>query len=591
MKGKKILCFLLLSVLLISVCCGSFVSSASVYYVDGQAKTTPGQTRTYVPLEEFNYAWIDDIVVRDSSSSVTPLTLVPVTDNPYSHTLEEYIKECNDYTSLFNASDCVLESTFVTSLRTMYYSLIASGVITENNSEMRNYNEEHGISYPFVESDLTQLYTAIVYVSLKTDLYSAILDKQIEIPRGTTVEGAIVMILSSICNMEVPATVNTLTAFSYLFAEDYVLEDEKYPVSDDPTEAEVYYWIQLAAAENAGYSVPSDVPYSAVTMEQEEYVTYAYYASILTSRYEVMVDPLLLRAALLSSDRDTKVPELVLKAMLDDVSISYTKNESVADLFNKARTEGFFDLEAEFYTDIYNYEVYVTPESEQVWFTCYLIADQLVDGDINFAETFVNGEKVKNTSTTGVTLSDGIETKVIIEVAYNDGARNDSATYSFVVKKDFNAADINGNLSIDVADPVGSVLDSLTGAADKYLSDIEIPTIPEYQTPSANTHTTYAINDATTVGSRFETYPTDANGNIINNSNALDTTLSQGETTVQVLDKTLAETVKENPEYVATPIGLLAVGASAGYIFFRRRKNELESEVNDDIEVDNIDID
>lgn len=588
MKSKRLLCFILTSMLLISACCGSFVSLASVYYENGQAKATPGQTKTYVPLEDYNYAWIDDVVVRDSSSSVTALTLVPVTESPYSHTLDQFVEECNNYTSLFNASEEVLESTFVTSLKALYYSLIASGVITETNTVMRTYNEEHGIVYPFVESELTQMYTAIVYVSLKTDLYGAILDKQIEIPRGTTVEGAIVNILSSMCNMNVPANVNSLSSFTYLFAEDYVVDEKKYPVSDEPSETEVYYWVRLAAADNAGYSVPTDVPYSAVTSEQEEYVLYAYYASILTQRYEVMVDPLLLRAALLSGEKEKKVPELVLKAMLDEVSISYEKNETTESLFEKAKTEGFFDLEAEFYTDIYNYRVYVSPENEQVWFTSYLVADQLVDGDIDCAETYINGNKVKNTSTTGVKLDNDIETTVVIEVLYDDGERSDKATYTFVIEKNANAADVNGNLNIDIADPIDSVLDSLSGAADNYMTGVEIPTAPTTKPNGSNTITTYPVNGIGS-GNKFETYPTDANGNVIGNNDAL-TTAKQEQTTVRVLDKSLTETVKENPEYVATPIGLLAVGASAGYIFFRRRKNELFAEENNDIKVDDVEI-
>jgi len=587
-KSKRLLCFILTSMLLISACCGSFVSLASVYYENGQAKATPGQTKTYVPLEDYNYAWIDDVVVRDSSSSVTALTLVPVTESPYSHTLDQFVEECNNYTSLFNASEEVLESTFVTSLKALYYSLIASGVITETNTVMRTYNEEHGIVYPFVESELTQMYTAIVYVSLKTDLYGAILDKQIEIPRGTTVEGAIVNILSSMCNMNVPANVNSLSSFTYLFAEDYVVDEKKYPVSDEPSETEVYYWVRLAAADNAGYSVPTDVPYSAVTAEQEEYVLYAYYASILTQRYEVMVDPLLLRAALLSGEKEKKIPELVLKAMLDEVSISYEKNETTESLFEKAKTEGFFDLEAEFYTDIYNYRVYVSPENEQVWFTSYLVADQLVDGDIDCAETYINGNKVKNTSTTGVKLDNDIETTVVIEVLYDDGERSDKATYTFVIEKNANAADVNGNLNIDIADPIDSVLDSLSGAADNYMTGVEIPTAPTTKPNGSNTITTYPVNGIGS-GNKFETYPTDANGNVIGNNDAL-TTAKQEQTTVQVLDKSLTETVKENPEYVATPIGLLAVGASAGYIFFRRRKNELFAEENNDIKVDDVEI-
>ena len=274
--------------------------------------------------------------------------------------------------------------------------------------------------------------------------------------------------------------------------------------------------------------------------------------------------------------------------MLDDVSVSYEKNESMDSLFEKAKTEGFFDLEAEFYTDIYSYRVYVTPETEQVWFTTYLVADQLADADIDSAELSVNGETVKNTSTIGVKLSDGLETTVVIDVLYDDGARNEKATYTFVIEKNINAADVNGNLNIDVADPIDSVLDSLSGAADDYMTGVEIPTAPTTKPSNSNTITTYPVNP-TTQGNRFETYPTDESGNVIGNFDAL-TTTTQEQTTVQVLDKTFTETVKENPEYVATPIGLLAVGASAGYIFFRRRKNDFMVEENDGIKVDDIEV-
>ena len=166
--------------------------------------------------------------------------------------------------------------------------------------------------------------------------------------------------------------------------------------------------------------------------------------------------------------------------------------------------------------------------------------------------------------------------------------KNRKCVFSFVIEKNANAADVNGNLNIDIADPIDSVLDSLSGAADNYMTGVEIPTAPTTKPNGSNTITTYPVNGIGS-GNKFETYPTDANGNVIGNSDAL-TTAKQEQTTVQVLDKSLTETVKENPEYVATPIGLLAVGASAGYIFFRRRKNELFAEENNDIKVDDVEI-
>ena len=39
-----------------------------------------------------------------------------------------------------------------------------------------------------------------------------------------------------------------------------------------------------------------------------------------------------------------------------------------------------------------------------------------------------------------------------------------------------------------------------------------------------------------------------------------------------------AETIKENPVVVAAPAGLLALGASAGFIFYRRRKDDTDTD-------------
>ena len=105
MRFKKILSFMLSTMVLAAVCCSSFVSSASVFYIDGNAEVCPGTTKVYVDKKDYNYAWIDDVVMRDSSSSVVPLVLHPVTNYPYSHTADEFVDECNNYAALFNTSD------------------------------------------------------------------------------------------------------------------------------------------------------------------------------------------------------------------------------------------------------------------------------------------------------------------------------------------------------------------------------------------------------------------------------------------------------------------------------------------------------
>lgn len=607
-KMKKVLSIILSAVAVAVMCCSSFVSSASLFFIDGSATICPGTTKTYIEEENYNYAWIDDAVMRDSTTSVTPLSFHPVTDYPYSHTAEEFMKECSNYAKLFDVSSAILESSMIKTLETSYYALLASGAIKSNEQEMRAYNESQGISYSNtsgLQGSLSRVYTTLVYSLLKTDIASTVLNQQVEIPRGTSLEGAVVIYLSKVCGMNVPVTVNSIESFAYVFADEYVLEDSGLPVSDEPSKEEVYYWIKVSAADKQGYDVPKTTPYLEVTQEQEEYVTYAYFASILTSKYEVTVSPEKLKQAIFAADCDTAISKLVLTSMLDSVNAEYSDDESFNSLFEKAKTEGFFELEDDFYSDIYDYEVEVSHNSTEVWITAFLVASQLVDADVENAKTYINGQLVENLSTNPVKLT-GDSTKFTVRIEYTDNTRADTAEYTFTVKKTLNSSDTIAGVSVDIDKPVGDILNSVQDSISEYLPDST--TTPYGQTtgeaasstgasgyPTGST--TYAIDgniDFSTLNSNFlETYPTDVNGSVEVTKDPLKTT--QAESTTQQVQSVLtgaSQTIADKPEYVAMPIGLLAVGASAGYIFFRRKKNDDIIVENENItEVEEIDID
>lgn len=597
---KRILSLVAAMIMLSVFCFGSFSASASIYYLDGQAVHCPGNTRVYTPLSNYNYAWIDYVVLRDSSTSVSSLELRPVTDNPYSHTYSEFVKECSDYTSLFYVSEDVLEDTFTDSLKSVYYSLLATGLVKNDYQTMRAYNESMGIVYPYAESSLTEMYTAITYVCLRADLYKLLTDKEIYIPRGTTVEGAVVAYLSTVCGVDVPANVSTVSGFSYIFARDYVLEDENFPVSEDPSEEEVFFWTKVKAADACGYSVPKTTPYSEITQSQAEYVTYAYYASILTTKYGVMVDPYQLKDAL--SKGGNAVPVLVLKSMLDHVSIGYSNSESGKELFEKAKQEGFFDLENQFYTDIYDYELTVAENNDKVWITSFLLANQLENGSLNNVQTFVNSKLVANSATTAIELNSKSDTVFSVKIIYSDGSHQDSAVYTFTVKKGASSITEHGTESIDIASPLSGVTGELEGIASKYVfPEINVSAYKEalnnHSTESnhGNTLSTYSVTDQANTtaynssANRFTTYSSDETASAIGNFNLH----KNEEQTTQTLLSGVVAVVKENPAAVATPFGLLAIGASAGYVFFKKRKEDAyASEDEDDItDIDDISID
>lgn len=585
MRFKKILSFMLSTMVLAAVCCSSFVSSASVFYIDGNAEVCPGTTKVYVDKKDYNYAWIDDVVMRDSSSSVVPLVLHPVTNYPYSHTADEFVDECNNYAALFNTSDGILQSSFYKTLSTAYYTLLASGAIKSDEQAMRAYNESQGITYPYSQNSMTHIYTTLVYALLKSDIASSVLKQQVDIPRGTTIEGAVVAYLSKVCGMNVPATVDSIEGFAYLFANQYVLEEANLPVSKDPSKDEVYYWVKVLAADKQGYSVSKTTPYAKVTQEEEKDVTNSYFASILTTKYGVYISPDLLEMALLG-DKETNIPKLVLKSMLDSVNTKYSNSESIDSLFDKAKQEGFFELEDDFYSDIYDYEVTVSNDSTEVWFTAFLVADQLVDGSLTYAKTYINDKLVDNSSTNSIRLT-GASTKFTVRIEYSDSKRYNKAIYTFTVNKNAAGSDTVGGISVDLDQPIGNILNSVEDSVNGYIqngnSSNGAVSTPNY----SSNNTTYAVNGNSSL---FETYPTDANGNVLVTSDPLATTEKAQQNTTSVLSG-VTQTIIDKPEYVATPIGLLAVGASAGYIFFRRRKNDeviIENENIDD--PDDIDI-
>lgn len=578
MKNKKVLSVMISLMMLILVCCSPFISYASFFVEDGDVSSCPGNTRVYTEAKDYNYAWLDSVILRDGSMAVTPLTVYPVSEYPYSHTCDEFIDECNNYVKLIGLSDTVVQNTIIDSLKTIYYTLVATGKITDSTQDMRAYNESCGILYPYTDSQFTDLYTVITYVCLNQNLYKLVSNEDVSITRGTTVEGAVVKFLSAVCGMAVPSSVDTVPAFSYLFTEKYVIEDSAYPVSENPTEEEVNYWVKLQAAQKAGYSVPATTKYENLTSEQIEYVTYAYDASVLTTRYEVPIDPMLLKAALSSSNSSDEVPRLVLKSMLDNSSVSYLKDETTQSLFNKAAQEGYFDLENEFYTDIYNYRIYVGPECEKIWITCFPIADQLDNGSINEVSTFINGSLVKNSSTNAVEVpADG--TTFTVRTSYN--GKSDTATYVFTVVKTGDAETMNEAPSIDLSDPLQDIASNISNVITGSTNNSAVSELPTVGFTFDSQLTTYDIGENTLstegyTGSLFNTYPTDEKGEVLTTRNPLEVTTEE-ETSASVLSY-VSDKVRENPVVVAAPAGLAAIGASAGFMFYRKRR---EDEIKD----------
>ncbi len=583
MKIKKLITVIAAVIIAAVLCFSNLFAFAGYYYSGGDLSANPGRTRKYLDLKDYNYAWLDDVIIRDSSTSVIPLVIHPAADSPDRVNFDEFRTECADVLSLNNATENNLTNKITDMLRTVYYIMVAYGYIDNDFQAMRSFNENYGIKYPSADDNFTGLYSAITYMCLNKDLYTKILKSDISIPMGTGVEEAVVRFAANLTKLELPGNVKTMPAFANLYAKENVLEDTGYPISENPTKEETLYWVKVKTCEAAGYEVPSDVRFDKLSSDEIELVNNSYVASLFTVRYEIMYDTDEVGKAMRSDNPSDSMAKLTIEGLLNDRQISYDDSQPMNVLFDKAAKEGCFRLEEEFYSDVYNYDIYVPVNATEVWITGFALADQLPGGSLDYVLTYVNGVLKKNNSTNKVPLSDGDQTIFKFKSYYTEGEESQKAEYTFRVIKSADASSENLPVAVDIGSPLDDVSSALTGSiissARKSASDLTTVPSTEKSPYTSSPLTTFSLNESTsretTRNSLFdETYPTDENGEVATVKSVLNVD-AEKETSGNPI-QVLTAIVKENPVAVTAPVSVLALGAVAGFVFTKKRRENGE---------------
>lgn len=602
----KKLVSLLLALMIIFAMAVCPITAAAITTYGGTIAILPGNTRSSSPV--YNYAWLDNVIVRDDAMAVTSKTMKPLpSDHPGSHTYDEFIKEAEQYSTLFDLDENTVAAAYSEINNAMYYLVTASGM-TGTLDEMRAYLQDYGIRLPGNEDAEDKAAIAVTYAALKYDAVYVLYEKKVEIPKGVTLDGATVIILSALTDTMLPSGVDTLTGMAVNTMKNYVTQFEELPVSKNPSTEEIFHWAKLITASGYDYQVPV-YPYEETTNAQKEYVDYAYYASILNTMYDITVDPIMLIIATQSED-ELALQKLILQTMLTEKGVSFDYGMTAEELFVLAEANDCFALEDEFYCDVMTYEIVVAETTQKVWFTPFALADQLEGGNSEYVTIRLNDVEVEPNSTTSVDLYTSLkEEKVLLSVFYNDGTRNESAVYEFIIKKDASLNDENtvqsendlvaevekfmNTIVPDQDSEAGKAIDSVISAVDdKVQSELSTTKAAENVLTTYGVDTTYDLNTTTQQNDEAETtnrfdfnyledliggvYATDAFGNIVTTSSILN---GEEETTQeQTVIERAAETVKENPEIVVAPTGVIAVGSLAGYFLSKKHRDALPSD-------------
>ena len=609
---KKLLILTLTLLMLMSLCLFPVSATDQNSLISSALTVSPGNVRW--DNVTYNYAWLDNMIIRDDPMAAAQAHIIPKpTDYPYRVTYEGFLEESADYTELITLDKETVASGYDEVINIMYYLVVAMGM-TDDIDVMQQYLIEQGIRLPANTTADEKAEIAVVYAAIKYDAVYTLYGKHVDFPVGTTLDGAVVTIMSALTGTVVPSGVDNLTGYAVFCTKTYVTSFEDLPISTNPSEDEIFHWAKVVAAASSGdYQVPVEV-YSETTAAQKEYVDYAYYATVLSDAYEVKIDPIKLVVAMQGNDPQG-VQKLILKTILDERNVDYPNDLSTQELFDLACVNGGFNLEEEFYTDVLRYEIEVAQDCEKIWFTPFALSNLLTGGSDEYLKINLAGSQVAPSSTTGIVLdpSKAAET-VYMEISYDAPDRQDAAVYEFNIVK--NAA-LNGERNPETqndmvaevekyvnniipieSDKASAVVDGVFQSIDSAVqnnggSSIDEGILTTYgevaQSTPNNSGSSY------TEGFDFNylddllngVYETDENGNIVTT-----TTFDYEQYTTEkqnIIEKTV-ETVKEKPEIVVAPTGLIAVGAFAGYLMTKKHRDSeayIESENAEDEETEN----
>ena len=550
-----------------------------------QLQVSPGNTRAKNPV--YNYAWLDTVIVRDDSAKINACEIVPVDDCPYCMTQDEFVSETEEYMKLFDLNVDNVSEAFFYLLKNIYYTLVALGMDEPDYDTVYNYLSSYGISLTYSDSDFTAVYAQILYSCLKDNSFYILYGKNVDIPKGITLEHAMVIYLAEALDIYLPSGITTITGLT-LYVMRSVLPESELPISNNPTDEEAFYWAKVAVSAKNGYEVPT-AAYDKISDVQSDYVDYAYFASILAVKYDVTLNPVKLCAAMTSGE-SYAVEYLILKTMLDESNVSYDDNASLTELFDLACKSGHFALDNEFYSDIYEYNVSVPYESEKVWLTPFALCGQLEGGNNSYFTVKIDGQDASHGTTQSVLLKTRRQS-IKIECTYNDGVEQGTAVYILNIRKEAKQdaavttenSGVLGSIenaimqalpgdSVEAAARVGEAF-GIVDSAVEGIADVTVVTTygaekssnakAPYSTTSSTqttqqkagmTFTTYAESEKTSYSSEdiFTTYPEETSGGVFARA---------------------AAAINENPVVVATPVSLSAIGLALGLVFYKKRKN------------------
>ena len=363
------------SLLIVVIIITAMVPSAFAKDFAQKLDTNIGVNTQYA-YSENNISWIRRLAVKEDMLSVegimTEAVLQPVTAYPYSCDAPHFKNQVEEYIKIYTLDKESQKAAYLYLLDQIGALTIISEPAVSNQTKADWLREQGVVITPEDEADAEKvLMISALYAMMRNDFCYVITGEHLEIPQGTPMEEAVIMHIVALSGNE-----NSLTAFMLRFfgkTEIVSLEDYIYYTSlmalyvngyvsvkdiANLSRDEVSRRVAIMTIKGYGISIDSE------SATQEE-ISDKYLTAMLGKQYAVSLDP----DALIRSRNTTSIPYYILQRMAyEDANVTIShKKYSYEECFNIVlKKTDRFDLEKEFYSDIYEYDVHLEAKRENI---------------------------------------------------------------------------------------------------------------------------------------------------------------------------------------------------------------------------------
>ncbi len=399
--------------------------------------------KTQYEYEANNPSWLRQVIVKENMLSVdgiiTEKALYPVSKYPYITDAPSFKEEIAEYAEYYTLDEESQRAAYIYVFQQLgALSIIADPEATDQSKA--DWLREQGIIItPEQEEDPDSIFMiSALYALWKNDFFYVLEGERITIPAGTKLEAALMMYMVAMGDDDrsLIAFVNKYFNITEIISlEDYVyytclfaLYTNGYVSSRELVTIprnEAFRRLAIMSISNAGISVD-------VNTATDEEIQIKYMAAMLGTQYNVTLDP---DSTFKANRAKTLHYYMIQRMAYEDKKLSissskYTYEEAFDIVLKKTNR---FDLEKEFYSDIYEYDVHLDHFRELL----YINPTPIDNAHMTIK---INDKKVNISQYAKIPLTADPTQLILINVQYN-GPSKESTTYRLNVYQGTTPAD------------------------------------------------------------------------------------------------------------------------------------------------------